>query len=207
MVISLPLVCLIFFIFLKIYQNMKTTNSANTVKLRNLFHFASNPEKIFFSLRFHVTALFEKSKLVANWIPYQHQFKSKKIFEFFNDIWLLTSVLFPPSFLETINIWSSTKYKRTCPYNSWGYTNADLKISLHACVHIKAIPWKFRILKPKNSRVIYTPICKFLKRWGNFYNVIFFLNACKQTFHIYHVRLSQNVKGVSRWSLRRVIVM
>ena len=55
---------------------MTTTNSANTVKLRNLFHFASNPEKIFFSLRFHVTALFEKSKLVANGITNQHQFKS-----------------------------------------------------------------------------------------------------------------------------------
>ena len=45
---------------------MKTTNSANTVKLRNLFHFASNPEKIFLSLRFHVPAVFEKSKLIAN---------------------------------------------------------------------------------------------------------------------------------------------
>ena len=55
---------------------MTTTNSANTVKLRNLFHFASNPEKIFFSLRFHATALFEKSKLIANWIANQHQFKS-----------------------------------------------------------------------------------------------------------------------------------
>ena len=55
---------------------MTTTNSANTVKLRNLFHFASNPEKIFFSLRFNVTALFEKSKLISNWITDQHQFKS-----------------------------------------------------------------------------------------------------------------------------------
>ena len=55
---------------------MTTTNSADTVKLRNLFHFASNPENIFFSLRFNVTALFEKSKLIANWITNQHQFKS-----------------------------------------------------------------------------------------------------------------------------------
>ena len=59
---------------------MTTTNSATTVstisKLRNLFHFACNPEKIFFSLRFHVTALFEKSTLVANGITNQHQFKS-----------------------------------------------------------------------------------------------------------------------------------
>ena len=92
---------------------MTTTNSATTVstinKLRNLFHFASNPEKIFFSLRFNVTALFEKSKLIANWITNQHQFKSllgsiDKIFEFLNDICLLTSVFSPPSFLETINI-------------------------------------------------------------------------------------------------------
>ena len=49
---------------------MTTTNSATTVstinKLRNLFHFTGNLKKIFFSLRFYVTALFEKSKLVAN---------------------------------------------------------------------------------------------------------------------------------------------
>ena len=87
---------------------MATTNSATTVstinKLRTLFYFASNHEKIFFSLRFHVTALFEKFKLVANWITNQHQFKSKKIFEFLNDLWLLTSVLPPPSFLGIINI-------------------------------------------------------------------------------------------------------
>ena len=76
---------------------MTAPNSATTVstinKLRNLFHFTSNPEKLFFSLRFHVTAPYEKSKLVANWIANQHQFKSKNIFEFLNDIWLLTSVL------------------------------------------------------------------------------------------------------------------
>ena len=35
------------------------------------------------------------------------------------------------------------------------YINADLKISLYVCVHIKTIPCKFRILNPKNSRVIY----------------------------------------------------
>ena len=33
-------------------------------------------------------------------------------------------------------------------------TNADLKISLHVLVHIKILPWKFRFLNPKNSRVI-----------------------------------------------------
>ena len=35
------------------------------------------------------------------------------------------------------------------------YTNADLKISLYAWLHIKTVPWKFRNLKPKNSRVNY----------------------------------------------------
>ena len=54
---------------------MTTKNSANTVKLRNLFLFASNPEKIFFSLRFHVTAFLEKFKLIENWKTNQHQFK------------------------------------------------------------------------------------------------------------------------------------
>ena len=105
MVNLLPLVCLIYSIFLKIYQNMTATNSANTVKLRNLFYLVSNPEKIFFRLRFHVTALFEKSQLIVNWIINQHQFTSllesidKKIFEFFNNIWLLTSLLPPSLFL------------------------------------------------------------------------------------------------------------
>ena len=55
---------------------MTVTNSANTVKLGNLFHFASNPGKIYFSLRFHIIALFEKSELISNWIINQHQFTS-----------------------------------------------------------------------------------------------------------------------------------
>ena len=36
-----------------------------------------------------------------------------------------------------------------------GDTNADLKIALHAWLHIKTIPIKYRIPKLKNSRVIY----------------------------------------------------
>ena len=35
------------------------------------------------------------------------------------------------------------------------YTNADLKISLYVCVRKKTVPWKFRILNPNNSWVIY----------------------------------------------------
>ena len=35
------------------------------------------------------------------------------------------------------------------------YANADFKKSLYVCVHTKTIPWKFRLLNPKNSQVIY----------------------------------------------------
>ena len=40
------------------------------------------------------------------------------------------------------------------PEIRWRYTNADLKFLLHARVHTKAIVWKFRILNPKNFRII-----------------------------------------------------
>ena len=36
------------------------------------------------------------------------------------------------------------------------YTSVNLKIFLYVYVNIKGIPWKFRILILKNSRVIYT---------------------------------------------------
>ena len=39
-------------------------------------------------------------------------------------------------------------------------------------------------------------VCKFLKNYANFYLILLFLNVCKQTFHISHVRISQNLKGV-----------
>ena len=35
------------------------------------------------------------------------------------------------------------------------YTNADLKTTLYVRVRIKNVPWKFSILNPMNSRVIY----------------------------------------------------
>ena len=38
-------------------------------------------------------------------------------------------------------------------------------LSIYVCVYIKTIPWKFRILNPKNSRVIFArEVCKFLKK-------------------------------------------
>ena len=40
------------------------------------------------------------------------------------------------------------------------YTNADLKLSSYVRVPMKIIPWKFRILNRKNSRVIYLQSCE-----------------------------------------------
>ena len=37
-------------------------------------------------------------------------------------------------------------------------------------------------------------VCKFLNKWTNFYHILLFVNACKETFHITHVRISQKVK-------------
>ena len=68
-----PLVCLTYYIFLKIYQNMTATNSAKKVKLRNLFHIAGNPKKTLLSLDFYVIALSEMSELISNWRINQHQ--------------------------------------------------------------------------------------------------------------------------------------
>ena len=42
-----------------------------------------------------------------------------------------------------------------CVQNHLRYTNADLKIWLYVWVHVKAMPWKFHTLNPKNSQVIY----------------------------------------------------
>ena len=39
-------------------------------------------------------------------------------------------------------------------------------------------------------------VCKFLKKQANFYLILLFLNACKQTFHTSHVRISQDLKVV-----------
>ena len=62
--------------------------------------------------------------------------------------------------LFVVTYWSDLKiqsygYCNHVSLLSQRYTNADLKISLYVSVHIKTIPWKFRILNPKNSRVIY----------------------------------------------------
>ena len=42
-------------------------------------------------------------------------------------------------------------------------------------------------------------VWKFSKKQANFYLILLFLDACKQTFHISYVRISQNLKGVLMW--------
>ena len=39
--------------------------------------------------------------------------------------------------------------------NDMQETNTVLKISLYILIHLKIIPWKFRVLNRKNSRVIH----------------------------------------------------
>ena len=51
---------MIHFTFLKISEDMTTTNSANTVKLRDLIHFASNPE-IFFLVHVFMSLHFSRT--------------------------------------------------------------------------------------------------------------------------------------------------
>ena len=38
-------------------------------------------------------------------------------------------------------------------------------------------------------------VCKFLKKWANFEQILLLLNVCKQTFLISHVHISKKVKG------------
>ena len=42
-------------------------------------------------------------------------------------------------------------------------TNADLKNSIYVLIDLKITPWNFRILSPKNSRVMSPLVCIFLK--------------------------------------------
>ena len=81
-------------------------------------------------------------------------------------------------------------------------TNADLKIFLHVCVLMKTILWKFRILSPKNSRVICPVKCvNFLKSrliFNIFYCFWMYINklftyltcACLQKWRCFNVKSS-----------------
>ena len=84
---------------------------------------------------------------------------------------------------------------------------------LICCVHIKTIPWKFRFLK--TLRYLPVNLVNFLKNrpiFILFYCICMFVSVYSivfscQTFHIYHVRISQNVYGVLMWNLRHIVFM
>ena len=74
-----------------------------------------------------------------------------------------------------------------------------MKISLYVWVYTKTISWKFCIL---NLPVWFV---NFLKSRIIFNILYCFLNVCKQTFHISHVRISQKAQSVLIWNLQHII--
>ena len=87
-------------------------------------------------------------------------------------------------------------------------TNADLKISLYSEVHIKTISWKLRILKPKNSWVIYPWSLHFSQK-VDYFLIYSIVSVCLQTNITYMswVHKSQKVNIVIMWNLRHIIFM
>ena len=61
---------------------------------------------------------------------------------------------------------------------------------------MKTIPGKFYFLNPKYYRVFASEVCKFLKKYAKFSLILIFVHVCKQNFHISHVYVPQNMKGV-----------
>ena len=67
-------------------------------------------------------------------------------------------------------------------------------MSIYVCVHIIKYPENFAFLIVRFLELFAREVCKFLKKWAK--SILLFLNVCKQTFHIYHVRISQKVEGI-----------
>ena len=82
-----------------------------------------------------------------------------------------------------------------------------LLILLYVWVHIKTIPWKFCILNPRNSRVIYTwSLCFFLKNrllFNKFYCFSMFVNK----HFISRECITQNVNTAIIQNLWHIIFM
>ena len=86
------------------------------------------------------------------------------------------------------------------------YTNADLKISVYVCVHIKTIHTE------NLASLILRILGLFVREFVNllesrlFFNIFqCFWTFVKKTFHIFHVSISQKVKGVLMWNLQHII--
>ena len=70
------------------------------------------------------------------------------------NLWIriLTKLQHVLTHIVRVNYKNANNYANN--YNKLKIHYADMKIFLYVCVYIKTIPWKFRILNPKNSRVI-----------------------------------------------------
>ena len=60
----------------------------------------------------------------------------------------------------------------------------------------KQYPENFEFLILRILELFSREVCKFLKKLANFQHILLFLYVCKQTFHMTHMSISQNVKGV-----------
>ena len=61
---------------------------------------------------------------------------------------------------------------------------------------LKEHPENFAFLILRTLELFSRKVCKFLKKWANFLQILLFLNVYKQTFYIYHVRIPQKVNDV-----------
>ena len=71
--------------------------------------------------------------------------------------------------------------------------------------NIKAMLENFAFLIIRILELFAREVCKFLEHWADFKHILWFLNVCKQTFHISHSRISQEVKGVLMWNFQHII--
>ena len=60
----------------------------------------------------------------------------------------------------------------------------------------KQYPENFAFLILRILKLFAREVCKSLKKYANFYLILFFVHFFFATLHISHLRLSQNVKGV-----------
>ena len=80
--------------------------------------------------------------------------------------------------------------------NLWCTLKVDLKISLSDLVHIKMMPWKFRILHLNISRVIHPWSSYFSYKVGYFLTYSIFSDVCKQTFRKLYGQIDQEFLGL-----------
>ena len=70
----------------------------------------------------------------------------------------------------------------------------------------KQYPENFAFLILKILKLFAREVCKLLKKYANLYLILFFVHFFA-TFHISHVRVSQNMKGVLMRNLQHFIFM